>query len=97
MFEETGYFTWMFSGSKVWSNVATAAVIAIVIIFTLLPVWPQFAKKILWYCAVTFLLVLFVFIFIRLLLFILLWICGFEFWIFPKYVQSQLDKVYLNI
>jgi hypothetical protein len=85
VFEETGYFTWMFSGSMMWSNVATVAVILVVIMFTLLPVWPQFAKKILWYCAVTFLLFTFTFVFIRFLLFLLMWILGYEFWVFPRY------------
>jgi hypothetical protein len=67
-----------------WSNVATVAVILIVIVFTLLPVWPQFAKKVLWYCAVTFLLFTFTFVFIRFLLFLLMWILGYEFWVFPR-------------
>jgi translocation protein SEC62 len=73
-----------------WSNVATVAVIAIVIIFTLLPIWPAFAKKILWYISVTFLLVLFVFLMIRLLCFIVLWIVGYEFWIFPRLFDESL-------
>jgi len=45
----------MYAGSMVWSNMATAAVIIVVIGFTLLPIWPEFAKKILWYFSVTFL------------------------------------------
>ncbi len=76
-----------------WSNVATVAVIIVVIVFTLLPVWPQFAKKILWYIAVTFLLVTFTFILIRFLLFLLMWILGYEFWIFPRLFDETLGFV----
>mmetsp|Transcript_13278 Transcript_13278/g.13765 ORF Transcript_13278/g.13765 Transcript_13278/m.13765 type:complete len:349 (-) Transcript_13278:316-1362(-) len=93
VFEEVGYYTWMFSGSMVWSNVATIAVIIVVIIFTLLPVWPAFAKKVLWYMAVTFLLVLFVFILVRFLLFLFMWILGYEFWIFPRLFDETLGFV----
>lgn len=93
VFEETGYYTWMFSGNTVWSNVATASVIAVVIIFTLLPVWPQIAKKALWYCSVTFLLFTFTFIFIRFILFLVMWILGYEFWVFPRLFDESLSFV----
>lgn len=93
VFEEEGYYTWMYSGSMVWSNMATFAVIAVVIIFTLLPVWPPIAKKILWWISVTFLLVTFTFLMIRLILFLLCWICGFEFWIFPRLFDETLGVI----
>lgn len=89
-FEETGYYTWMFAGNMVWSNVATGAVIAVVIGFTMLPIWPDFAKKILWYISVTFLLVSLVFILIRLLMFLSCWIFGYEFWVFPRLFDESL-------
>jgi hypothetical protein len=49
VFEEEGYYTWIYAGNKLWSHIATGSIIAIVIIFTLLPIWPDAAKKILWY------------------------------------------------
>lgn len=49
VFEAGGYYTWMYSGSMMWSNVATGTMMFLVIGFTLLPVWPDFMKKILWY------------------------------------------------
>jgi translocation protein SEC62 len=83
----------MYSGNMVWSNMATVAVIAVVIIFTLLPVWPPMAKKILWWISVTFLLITFTFLMIRLILFLLCWICGFEFWIFPRLFDETLGII----
>jgi len=89
-FEETGYYTWMFAGSMVWSNMATGVVIALVVGFTLLPVWPDFAKRILWYFSVTFLIVTLVFVLIRFLLFLIMWIIGYEFWVFPRLFDESL-------
>ena len=81
----------MYAGNMVWANVATGAVIAIVIGFTLLPIWPEFAKKILWYCSVTFLIASLTFCLIRFVLFLLLWLVGYEFWIFPRLFDESLS------
>ena len=74
-----------------WSNIATRAVIAVVIGFTLLPIWPDYAKKILWYFSVTFLISTLSFCLIRFLLFLFLWIFGYEFWIFPRLFDESLS------
>lgn len=81
----------MYSGNMVWANVATGAVIAIVIGFTLLPIWPDFAKKILWYCSVTFLISSLAFCLVRFVLFLLLWLVGYEFWVFPRLFDESLS------
>ena len=81
----------MYAGNMVWANVATGAVIAIVIGFTLLPIWPEFAKKILWYCSVTFLIATLAFCLIRFVLFLLFWLVGYEFWIFPRLFDESLS------
>ena len=75
----------------VWSNMATAAVIIVVIGFTLLPIWPDFMKKILWYCSVTFLIVTLLLILLRFLVFLLMWMIGYEFWIFPRLFDESLS------
>lgn len=91
MFEDSGYYTWIYAGNMVWSNIATGAVIAVVIGFTLLPIWPEFAKKILWYCSVTFLIATLAFCLVRFLLFVILWLLGYEFWIFPRLFDESLS------
>lgn len=75
----------------VWSNIGTGAIIAVVIGFTLLPIWPEFAKKILWYCSVTFLIATLAFCLIRFLLFLFMWLLGYEFWIFPRLFDESLS------
>mmetsp|Transcript_10894 Transcript_10894/g.17731 ORF Transcript_10894/g.17731 Transcript_10894/m.17731 type:complete len:342 (-) Transcript_10894:169-1194(-) len=91
VFEENGYYTWMYAGNMVWSNIATGAVIALVIGFTLLPIWPDAAKHILWYCSVTFLIFMVGFCLIRFFSFVLLWLLGYEFWIFPRLFDESLS------
>jgi translocation protein SEC62 len=81
----------MYAGNMVWSNIATGAVIIVVIGFTLLPIWPELAKKILWYCSVTFLIATLAFCLIRFLIFLLLWLVGYEFWIFPRLFDESLS------
>lgn len=91
VFEEKGYYTWMYAGNMMWSNLATGLVIGAVIGFTLLPIWPDAAKKILWYFSVTFLIFTVAFCLIRLVLFLLLWIFGYDFWIFPRLFDETLS------
>lgn len=91
VFEESGYYTWMYAGNMMWSNILTGLVIAVVIGFTLLPIWPDYAKKILWYMSVTFLIFTLSFTLIRFVLFLVLWLFGFEFWIFPRLFDESLS------
>ena len=93
VFEETGYYTWMYSGSMMWSNVLTGIVIALVVGFTLLPIWPEIMKRILWYFSVTVLLTTLIFVLIRFIIFLVSWILGREFWIFPRLFDESLSFV----
>jgi translocation protein SEC62 len=81
----------MYAGNMMWSNIATGAVIAVVIGFTLLPIWPDAAKKVLWYLSVTFLLCTFAFCTIRLVAFLIMWLLGYDFWIFPRLFDESLS------
>ncbi|CAK9250847.1 unnamed protein product [Sphagnum jensenii] len=81
----------MYAGNMVWSNVATGAVIIVVIGFTLLPIWPEAAKKVLWYCSVTFLIATLVFCLLRFIAFLVMWLLGYEFWVFPRLFDESLS------
>ena len=91
VFEESGYYTWMYSGNMVWSNIATGLVVALVIICTLMPIWPAAAKHVLWYCSVTFLIVIFVLLTMRGLAFLFMWLLGYDFWVFPRLFDESLS------
>lgn len=90
VYEESGYYTWMYEGSMMWSNIGTVLLIAAVIGFTLLPIWPDIAKKVLWYMSCTFLIFTLSFCLIRALLFLFGWIVGYEVWIFPNLFDESL-------
>lgn len=81
----------MYAGNMVWSNIATGAVIAVVIGFTLLPIWPDMAKRVLWYFSVTFLIATLAFCLIRFILFLISWLFGYEFWILPRLFDESLS------
>jgi translocation protein SEC62 len=81
----------MYSGNMMWSNIATFLVIAIVIICTLMPIWPAAAKHVLWYCSVTFLIVIFSLLILRAVAFLLMWLLGYEFWVFPRLFDESLS------
>lgn len=74
-----------------WSNILTGLVIVAVIGFTLLPIWPDAAKKVLWYFSVTFLIGTLSFVLIRFLAFLSLWLFGYDFWIFPRLFDESLS------
>jgi translocation protein SEC62 len=81
----------MYAGNMMWSNIATGLVIFAVVGFTLLPIWPDYAKRILWYLSVTFLIFTLSFCLIRFVLFMVLWLFGYEFWIFPRLFDESLS------
>lgn len=90
-FEEAGVFTWMYQGNMMWTHVMSGALIAVVIGFTLLPIWPDIAKKVLWYISVTVLIAIFLLCLIRFVAFLVMWILGYEFWVFPRLFDETLS------
>lgn len=95
VFEESGYYTWMYAGNMLWSNIATGAVVALVIGFTLLPIWPDAAKKVLWYCSVTFIICTLSFCIVRGLAFLIMWLMGYEFWVFPRLFDESVSVMHV--
>mmetsp|Transcript_12429 Transcript_12429/g.37348 ORF Transcript_12429/g.37348 Transcript_12429/m.37348 type:complete len:296 (-) Transcript_12429:96-983(-) len=84
LFVEDGFYTWIYQGNQTMSNLATGALIAGFLFFTCFPIWPDFMKIWMWYLSVTFILLIFAIVIIRLFFFLLLWILGYDFWILPR-------------
>jgi len=91
--DEMGYYVWVWDGNPFWNNVFQIAMVVIFILVTCFPIWPDFMKLGLWYISVTLLVVMFVFLTIRFLLFLFVWIFGFEFWILPNLFDESLTVV----
>ncbi|DBA03425.1 TPA: hypothetical protein N0F65_002833 [Lagenidium giganteum] len=90
-FVPEGYYTWMYEGSKTLRNILTAALIIGFLIITCFPIWPQWAKVALWYLSVTFLIFIAVFVVVRLFLFFVLWMVGYEYWLLPNIFDDNLS------
>lgn len=86
-----GYYTWMYEGSKTIRNIMTALLIIGFLIITCFPIWPQWAKVALWYMSVTFLIFIAIFVVVRLFIFFILWMIGYEYWLLPNIFDDNLS------
>ena len=64
-----------------------------VLLAVLLPVWPEELKSILLYINIALLYILFGIMFLRVVLYAIIKMFGYEFWLFPNY----LEDVFINI
>ena len=68
----------------------TGALIVCALLMALQPVWPMYIRVFVWYLAVTFLLFIFGLVISRALLFLFIWIVGYEFWFLPNLFDETL-------
>lgn len=61
--------------------------------FTMYPIWPLSVKVGIWYLSVTLLIIMVGFTLIRLILYVVFWLFGYEFWIFPNLFDDELGVV----
>ncbi|KAJ8602253.1 hypothetical protein CTAYLR_003632 [Chrysophaeum taylorii] len=91
--EASACYVWDFEGAKGLSHFLTGLLIVGMLAVTCFPIWPHVLKVYLWYCSVTLLIFMIVFIIIRGTLFLWLWIMGYEFWIFPNLFDESLSVI----
>jgi len=89
--ETNSYYVWDFEGKKGLSHFLTGLLIVGMLTVTAFPIWPHFLKVYLWYCSVTLLIFMVVFLTLRSILFLDLWILGYDFWIFPNLFDETLS------
>lgn len=92
-FDEAGYFTWVYEGDKTMRHVMTAVLIVGFLLCVCFPIWPTFLKLFVWYLSVTFLLFTFGLVTIRALLFLFIWMVGYEFWFLPNLFDESLGFI----
>lgn len=92
-FDESGIFTWIYEGDKSFSHMMTTLLIMGFLFCVCFPIWPNFLKVFAWYMSVSFLLLIFFLVTVRGLLFLFVWILGFDFWFLPNLFDEQLGFV----
>jgi len=89
-FEEDGYFAWIYEGNKTFSHFLTTMLVIGFLCCVCFPIWPQFLKVFVWYMSVTMLIFIFFLITFRGFMFLMVWILGFDFWIWPNLFDEHL-------
>lgn len=83
-FDADLYYVITYEGDNSMQHVFLALIIAGVLLACMFPVWPMWAKVGIWYLSVIFLSLYFGILFWRMIIYALLWIVGFDFWVFPN-------------
>mmetsp|Transcript_16346 Transcript_16346/g.29536 ORF Transcript_16346/g.29536 Transcript_16346/m.29536 type:complete len:326 (-) Transcript_16346:112-1089(-) len=89
-FDESAYFTWIYEGNKKYSHFMTACLVVGFLCCTCFPIWPNFLKVFVWYMSVSLLIFVFFLVTTRALLFLFVWIIGYECWFLPNLFDEQL-------
>lgn len=92
-FDESGIFTWIYEGDKSFSHMMTTLLIMGFLFCVCFPIWPNFLKVFAWYMSVSFLLLIFFLVTFRGVIFLFVWILGYDFWFLPNLFDEQLGFV----
>jgi translocation protein SEC62 len=92
-FDESAYFTWIYEGNKKFSHLMTTCLIIGFLCCTCFPIWPNFLKVFVWYMSVSMLIFIFFLITFRGFFFLMIWLCGYECWIFPNLFDESLNFI----
>lgn len=90
-FTMDGYYTWMYDGPTTMRNILTGLMIVGALGATCFPIWPMGMKVAVWYICVTLLIFLTTFSIIRMVIFFVMWLCGYDFWILPNVFDDNLS------
>ncbi|CDR96991.1 Translocation protein Sec62, putative [Babesia bigemina] len=89
-FDKVGFYIISYEGNQRWNYVMLTAMILGIFAVCMFQTWPLALKLGMWYISVVLLTILISLLMIRLVLFVSLWFCGFDFWIFPNLLDEEL-------
>lgn len=92
-FDEAGLFTWIYEGDKSFSHMMTSILIGGFLFCVCFPIWPNFLKVFAWYMSVSLLIFIFFLVTFRGLLFLFVWILGYDCWFLPNLFDESLGFV----
>mmetsp|Transcript_148051 Transcript_148051/g.258236 ORF Transcript_148051/g.258236 Transcript_148051/m.258236 type:complete len:361 (-) Transcript_148051:40-1122(-) len=83
-FDAEGFYVITYEGGSGLQHFLLALIIVGVLLACMFPVWPLWAKIGIWYLSVIFLALYFGVLILRMVIYVMFWIVGFDFWIFPN-------------
>merc|ERR1712086_358081 len=89
-FDESAYFTWIYEGNKKYTHFMTTCLIIGFLCCCMFPIWPQFLKVFVWYMSVSLLIFIFFLVTTRAMIFLFVWIIGYECWLLPNLFDESL-------
>lgn len=89
-FDESAYFTWIYEGNKKYTHFMTTCLIIGFLCCCMFPIWPQFLKVFVWYMSVSLLIFVFFLVTTRAMIFLFVWIIGYECWLLPNLFDESL-------
>lgn len=92
-FDPAGFYIVEYTGTKGMQYFLMVCIVVCVIIGCLFPVWPFWAKIGGWYCVVILSTIYFAIQIIRLMLFVVLWVIGTDFWLLPNLNDDSLGVI----
>lgn len=89
-FDPEGYYTWIYQGSQRKNRVLMVLIIVGFLALVMFPAWPRPVKVGVWYLSCTLLIGLIGFIILRLVLWFLLYLCGYSLWLMPNIFDEEI-------
>ena len=86
--DETYHYVLAYEGDKTMQHVMLGAVIFAFLLACMFPAWPMWAKLGVWYAATALLCLMLFIVVLRMVVFVIFWVVGFDFWIFPNFFDE---------
>ena len=88
-FEAAGsFYIVLYEGSKTVQHILSVLAIAAVLVMCMFPAWPAWAKIGVWYLVFWLSTAMIVILVVRIILFVCIWTCGVDFWLFPNILDE---------
>ena len=87
--ESTEYMLWKYEHATAWRHVQLVLVVLAVICCQMYQLWPDWARSIIWYISVSMLLFILGVCVLQLVLFVVVWPSGWDFWLLPNFTSEE--------
>jgi translocation protein SEC62 len=86
--DESYFYVLAYEGDKSMQYVMLGAVMVAFLLACMFPAWPMWAKLGVWYAATALLCLMLFIVVLRMVVFVIFWVVGFDFWIFPNFFDE---------